>query len=451
MVNITRNNATDGIISMPNAQNMRNRSASDGRSFESFLSAGRDNEGNPTSSREAVQNRSSNRNSTLDNGARNPIVQNVVRTEAEAPENEVQVLSEDENVVLSVVDEAVAEMEMEDCTQVLLEVPVVVEITETEDEILASLAAILGVSPQALAEVLMAMGIEIHQLGDREIQTELLQTVHGLETEAALLNLEGVLPMMQEVSAVVEAYVPALQEAVVYTQKVEVVDADIQIVPAETAEIPLPVETEVFNEEMGNWGTQTAETEIAASVPNRTETQAPAATTAAEQVAAEPMMAFSQAVDLPMPEAVQPEFVADAPKAPVSQQNVMEQIVNHMRFEVRGDMAEVRIQLKPEHLGEVSMRIAAQNGIVTAQFVAESQRVKEIIEASFNQLRDALAEQGINIAEIEVSVGSEDSGENFEYDGRISSARIRQLLAEGEEEGLEEATVLQDSTVDYRA
>lgn len=448
-MNVARNNGADGIINMPNAQSLRNRSASDGRSFDSFLAASRSNTETPVSSREVVQNRIGRQPSAQENGAGNQGAQTTVNADAETTEHGMQLSSEDETVVLSVVDEAVSEIEMEDCSQMFLEALPLAEILETEEEILASLAAILGVSPQALAEVLAAMGINLHQLGDKEMQMELLQTVHGLETEVDLLNLEGVLPMMQEVSAAIEAYAPVLQEAPVYAQKQELVYEDIQATYTEAAEIILPATAEVFDEEvLGNWGTDTAETEIIAQAPSRTESQIPATTAHAEQTAIEPMMAFTQTVDLPIPESIQPEFFVETPKAPVSQQNVMEQIVNHMRFEVRGDMAEIRIQLKPEHLGEVSMRIAAQNGIVTAQFVAESQRVKEIIEAGFNQLRDALAEQGINIAEIEVSVSSEDSGQNFEYDGQISSARIRQLLAEGEE--TPEEAVLEDSTVDYR-
>lgn len=75
--------------------------------------------------------------------------------------------------------------------------------------------------------------------------------------------------------------------------------------------------------------------------------------------------------------------------------------------------AELKLMLKPESLGEVALRIATQNGIVTAMFVAENQRVKEIIESNFTQLRDALKEQGLEVSELSVSVGHEGAEERM--------------------------------------
>jgi flagellar hook-length control protein FliK len=70
-------------------------------------------------------------------------------------------------------------------------------------------------------------------------------------------------------------------------------------------------------------------------------------------------------------------------------------------------------------------------------FVAENQRVKEIIEAGFNQLRDALEEQGISVAQIEVSVGNGDQNQNeFSFEGRMSSNRINNIMENAMQEAL---------------
>ena len=79
-----------------------------------------------------------------------------------------------------------------------------------------------------------------------------------------------------------------------------------------------------------------------------------------------------------------------------------------LKVSVKPDLSEVKILLRPEQLGEVSLKIATQNGIVTAQFIAENQKVKEIIESNFNQLRDMLSEQGVDVGALEVNVSNSD-------------------------------------------
>lgn len=95
----------------------------------------------------------------------------------------------------------------------------------------------------------------------------------------------------------------------------------------------------------------------------------------------------------------------------INSTEVISQIMEKMKTTVKQDMSEVKILLRPEHLGEVSLKIATQNGIVTAQFTAENQKVKEIIESNFNQLKDMLLEKGIDVGNLEVDVS--DKGQQF--------------------------------------
>ena len=53
----------------------------------------------------------------------------------------------------------------------------------------------------------------------------------------------------------------------------------------------------------------------------------------------------------------------------------------------------------------MEVRIASNNGIVSAEFIAESQRVKALIEAGLPQLKQQLIEQGLNVQELSVQVG----------------------------------------------
>jgi flagellar hook-length control protein FliK len=91
-------------------------------------------------------------------------------------------------------------------------------------------------------------------------------------------------------------------------------------------------------------------------------------------------------------------------------------------------------------------------------FVAENQRIKEIIEANFNQLRQALQEQGIEVSQLSVSVSQEDAEERMNQFLKAQQENMRRLqrlagMAEVEEEAevmpVTDPTL--ENTVDYRA
>ncbi|QZY56752.1 flagellar hook-length control protein FliK [Crassaminicella profunda] len=88
-------------------------------------------------------------------------------------------------------------------------------------------------------------------------------------------------------------------------------------------------------------------------------------------------------------------------------QNILHQVVEKAQVIVDEKGSEMTLQLKPNHLGNLSMKIAVERGIVIANIVAENQIVKEVLESNFNDLKDALNEKGFGIQELNVSVGQD--------------------------------------------
>ncbi|MDK2787149.1 MAG: flagellar hook-length control protein FliK [Epulopiscium sp.] len=124
----------------------------------------------------------------------------------------------------------------------------------------------------------------------------------------------------------------------------------------------------------------------------------------------------------------------------VNTEQLINQMVEHIKVNITEDTTEMNLQLKPDHLGNLSLKIITERGIITAQFVAESQTVKEIIEANFNQLKDVLQEQGFLIQNLEVSVKQEfqDQGSNFmERNTSKSAKRIREILSDLSDDSVE--------------
>lgn len=105
-------------------------------------------------------------------------------------------------------------------------------------------------------------------------------------------------------------------------------------------------------------------------------------------------------------------------------EEVIKQITEKAKFILTDDKSEVVIKLKPDHLGKVSLKISIENGNISAKFLAESERVREMLESNFNSLKESLNKQGLNIQNLSVSVGNSNKERNFEQETSIMSRRI---------------------------
>lgn len=150
-------------------------------------------------------------------------------------------------------------------------------------------------------------------------------------------------------------------------------------------------------------------------------------------------------------------------------QMIMDQIMEFMKIQVGDDITRLEMQLQPESLGTVQVQIAAKDGVITAQFTAQNEMVKNALESQMIQLRETFDAQGIKVESIEVAVQSQafdrnlnqgKGQQNFSQQEGKTSARVRRLnlnlLEEGSEELLDEADQLaaqmmeqNGTTVDY--
>lgn len=120
---------------------------------------------------------------------------------------------------------------------------------------------------------------------------------------------------------------------------------------------------------------------------------------------------------------------------------ILGRIVENARIILDGSKSEMVMQLKPESLGKLSLKVVAEHGIVTARFMVENMQVKQIIETNMQVLKDALEKQGLSVEGFSVSVGQEQQnwlhGDNdFIWDGIRNSTRVanlRQNIPEGDD------------------
>ncbi len=124
----------------------------------------------------------------------------------------------------------------------------------------------------------------------------------------------------------------------------------------------------------------------------------------------------------------------------VDTQDIMQQIMDYMKIQVKSDMSSLEMQLHPESLGTIRVQLSSDSGVVTANFVTQNEAVRTALESQMLQLKENLAEQGVKVEAIEVTVEPHQFEENLEQDQRGGQnaedtsrrgSRVRRLRLDG--------------------
>ena len=121
------------------------------------------------------------------------------------------------------------------------------------------------------------------------------------------------------------------------------------------------------------------------------------------------------------------------PERPMAQ-SVANQVAMKVKLMAGENRQEMELQLKPESLGKLSLKIVHERGEILAKITAENEQVKGILESNLQLLKDALEKNGLSVQQLSVSVGNgsnsdskqskEDSRNSFyaEKSGETSAA-----------------------------
>ena len=122
---------------------------------------------------------------------------------------------------------------------------------------------------------------------------------------------------------------------------------------------------------------------------------------------------------------------------------IINQIINKISTR-GGTQNEVQIRLDPPSLGTVRLNITTVGESVRTMVIAENHAVKQTIENNFNQLRDAMSEQGLKVDSFSVTVGGESGNQNqngkqFSEGNSSNSISNEQIVTSGNEGEFEES------------
>lgn len=296
-------------------------------------------------------------------------------------------------------------------------------------ELIQQIADTFGISVEEVQAIMADMDLEPMDLLQGENLSNLLLQVSGAESSLALLTNEQLYAdyqmLMEQGRAALEACSEAmgmspdeLVQAVVQMQdeegivEIPVADADMDVSVVENTAEDEGEDVTVQSKEVVQPQNQTAG-ETAAQTGNG-QSEDRGAKNHSQQDAGNTGNLVLQTIrsENAQPQAV--EVQAPASTWSTETQDMMRQIMDYMRIQVKPDVSSLEMQLHPASLGTLQIHVASEGGVLTANFITENETVKAALESQMIQLKESFAEQGVKVEAIEVTVQTHQFEQNLE-------------------------------------
>ena len=315
---------------------------------------------------------------------------------------------------------------------------------EAAEEVKDAIEEELGISEEELEAIMSQLGLtQMDLLKPENIQAIVIAAAGELDDMSILTN-EALYQDVQTLTAQVEEIVAGVQSELAVDdetfaemlQQMEAVDASEEIlIPEEDIQEPVVVVSEeksMTSQMLEEDGKQTVTAESAGeaveeadshhmvSAQTKAEQEKNSGTGAEKQEDASRFMQNwnqNSSMDVWNNTSAQEQGrmfgVADTNR-------IMEQITEYMKVEVKAEMTELELRLQPESLGTLHIHLSAKEGAVTAQFMAENEAVRAVLEAQTAQLKENLNNQGIKVEAVEVTIASHEFERNFAQNSESS-------------------------------
>ena|GEM_PF-2517955 len=137
--------------------------------------------------------------------------------------------------------------------------------------------------------------------------------------------------------------------------------------------------------------------------------------------------------------------VSGSPEFSRAKAEVIMQVAERVTVMSGEGITEMQVQIHPENLGKLLLRVVNENGLYSAHIKAETFQVKELIQSHLNDLKSALKEQGYNFFSLDVSLSNNQSdnrqwfwGERYSLN-RNGSSKVNAVVAERMTERVQKA------------
>lgn len=319
------------------------------------------------------------------------------------------------------------------------------KVEETGKELVENIAKELGVSEEDVVRAMEELGLSIYSLFDQANLTQLVLNVTDQQDASALLVDEGLFDQVQSLMETATEMLNGLaQELDVNPEEMQMImeklmresmeqealsEDSYQISQETTAEVigaeevqveagPITVEVSINGE------TVKLATDENGNVDKTLEVvpQESKETKAEKQISTGEQKSSKEGKDQSEKNGQSTNSMLDAllqNKTPIQEtanveqadaffssqtQDIMDQIMDYMKIQLKPGMDQLEMQLHPASLGTVNVQLTSKGGEVTAQFQVQNETVKAVIESQIVELKESLRDQGVKVEAVQVTV-----------------------------------------------
>ena len=88
-----------------------------------------------------------------------------------------------------------------------------------------------------------------------------------------------------------------------------------------------------------------------------------------------------------------------------NKRELINQLADKMRIVIGSRKSEISMQLRPERLGRLNLRLTVVDGVLNGKMVVQNNEAKNLIQANLAELKESLEQQGIPVSKFQVNVG----------------------------------------------
>lgn len=138
----------------------------------------------------------------------------------------------------------------------------------------------------------------------------------------------------------------------------------------------------------------------------------------------------------------------------INKETMNADIIKNIKYMIVDSIEELSVKIYPKELGEVTIKILSEEGIMKAEIKATSKETYNLINSNLNEIKKSLESQNIKIQEVNIGIYNEDttffSGkEGQNHKERSFNENINSSYIYEEEEVIEEINL--DNNVNYLA
>ena len=135
----------------------------------------------------------------------------------------------------------------------------------------------------------------------------------------------------------------------------------------------------------------------------------------------------------------------------VNKQTLDMDIIKNIKFMMKDAISELKVKIYPKELGEMTIKILSEEGIMKAEIKATSKETYNLLNSNLNEIKKLLENQNIKIQDVNIGLYNEDttffSGEDTNKNQDFKNTQRQNLsgISSVEEEEIIEESILDNN------